>query len=208
MDAQKVEGAQALGLTGGIGSGKSTAASIFEDFGATVISADRIGHEVLGANDVRAELSEVFGDDVLAGDGSVDRRALGARVFGDASALEQLNSIVHPRLLSLLRERMDAGRRVPDATGVVVDAALITEWGIEGWFDMVLVVSAPEPLVRERLRARGLSDEEIERRVASQLPLERRLERADEHVLNDGSRVELARELARVWRRLLQIRER
>ena len=88
---------------------------------------------------------------------------------------------------------------------MVVDAALITEWGIEDWFDLVLVVSAPEVVVRDRLAGRGLADDEIGRRIASQFPLERRLERAHEHIVNDGSLDRLEGDIERVWRRLRRV---
>jgi dephospho-CoA kinase len=204
VDAQTVErSALCVGVTGGIGSGKSTVCEVFANLGATLLNADQIGHEVLASDaSVQHALAEAFGDDVIGADGVPDRSKLGKRVFGDADALDTLNAIVHPSLLSLLRERMDHARMTPSTLLVVIDAALITEWGIESWFDRVMVVTAPAEVVRERLHGRGLSDDQITRRISSQVPVRERAKRADIIVSNAGTRNAIEDRVRSIWNEL------
>lgn len=122
-----------IGLAGTVGSGKSYAVSILRELGAKAIWADRIGHALLESPEVRAEVKKLLGDTVLAPSGDLDRERIGALVFSDPDLRERYNEIIHPRLLARLRETLEAlddDRRV-----VVVEAALIPEWGIEDWFD-------------------------------------------------------------------------
>ncbi len=199
--------APSIGITGGTGVGKSTVARALERRGALILDADRIGHEVLDDATVRTALVEVFGADILGANGRIDRRALGETVFGDADALARLNTIVHPPLLARLRDRLDGAT---DAPVVAVDAALITEWGIEGWFDRIVVVTAPTEVVTERLRAKGLSDEQIANRVAAQLSTSERIRGARERghtppvvIENDGEIARIERVVAELWNELV-----
>ena len=191
-----------VGIAGGIGVGKSTVAQAFARRGAHIIGADEIGHDVLRDDgEVQRRLAEGFGADVLGPDGQPDRAALGQRVFGNPGAMEALNRIVHPPLLRLLKNRMDAARRDPSVPLVVVDAALVTEWGIASWFDLLIVVTAPATRVRERLAAKGLSAEQIDRRIASQLPEDARTKEADVVIRNDGDIAAIDTAVEEIWRR-------
>jgi len=193
---------KAIGITGGIGVGKSIVAQAFARRGALVLEADRIGHEVLREDaEVQRALAQTFGAEVIGAEGQPDRKSLGERVFGDPEALAALNRIVHPPLLARLRERLDAGRRDPSVPLVVVDAALIAEWRIRSWFDFVIAVTAPAEQVRARLLAKGLSQEQIERRIASQLPEEARVKDADMVIQNDGDVWNIETAVEKIWRR-------
>jgi dephospho-CoA kinase len=192
-------------VTGGIGVGKSAVAEAFARRGAHVISADDIGHEVLREDrKVQKALIEAFGPEVIGPGGQPDRMFIGEKVFGNHDALARLNRIVHPPLLERLRSRIDAARHDPALPLVVVDAALITEWGIEDWFDLLIVVTAPEDQVRARLRTKGLTDEQINRRIASQLPEAARRGEPDIVVRNDGDRRKLEGLVEHVMRELVE----
>ena len=190
----------ALGLTGGTGTGKSTVAKFLARRGARVIDADKIGHVVLETNTkVRSALEEAFGADVIGGNGLIDRKKLGDLVFGDPVALARLNAVVHPPLLETLREELDRARLDSALPLVVVDAALIVEWGITSWFDALVVVTAPRGIVEARLAAKGLDLDAIARRISSQLPDEERIKNAAMVVQNDGDLVHLEEAAGRIW---------
>jgi len=193
-----------VGITGGIGVGKSTVAQAFARHGARIIEADAIGHEVLRTDAaVQRELAKALGVGVFDAKGKPDRKAIGGIVFGNPDALATLNRIVHPPLLRRLRERLDAARRDPSVPLVAVDAALIAEWGIASWFDLVVAVTAPREQVEARLRAKGLSDDEVARRIASQLPEEARVCKAGVIIRNDGDAAKLAAAVEKVWRKMV-----
>ncbi|HID10092.1 MAG TPA: dephospho-CoA kinase [Candidatus Latescibacteria bacterium] len=191
-----------IGVTGGTGSGKTEVCRFLEKFGAKLISADEVGHRVLEDLEVRERLVEVFGDGVLGKDGRIDRKRLGRKVFGDPEALATLNAIVHPPLLKRLKgEISDALREDPDRP-VVVDAALIPEWGIYDWFDVVVSVKAPEPLRIVRLMKKGFSEGEARERVRVQMSEAEREQMASYVIENIGSLEELKGKVALLWRRL------
>ena len=158
-----------VGLVGRTGSGKSTVARALEADGAIVMDADAIGHEVTDRDpNVRAALTAEYGPEVYR-DGHLDRRRVAQRVFGDAAARERLDRLVHPRILERIRQRLAAldGRGFRGV--VVIDAALLLDWGLERELDAVLAVTAPDARRIERLeRARGWSEEEARRRLAVQ----------------------------------------
>ena len=213
MDARQMEernpivgltGNPVIGLTGGTGVGKSTVAEAFRKRGAVVLDADRIGHEVLNTDtSVQDALRRAFGDEAIGPDGLPDRRVLGSKVFGDPEALEQLNGIVHPPLLALFQSRLEAARNDPSVPLVIVDAALITEWETEGWFDRVYVVTAPAEAVHARLLAKGISEEQIRRRQESQLPEDVRVARAYGKIVNDGDVKALETAVDEIWREMV-----
>lgn len=188
------DGLFVVGLVGRAGSGKSTVAAALAAHGATVLDADRIGHEVTDRDPaVREAMLREFGPAVYLDDGRLNRRLVAARVFADAAALEWLNDLVHPRILRRLRERLAAlpgeGFRGP----VVVDAALMLDWAFERECDAIVAVVAPEETQVERLvRARGWSAAEARRRLAAQRPNERFAAAADAVLDNRGSEAELA----------------
>jgi dephospho-CoA kinase len=179
-------------LTGSPGAGKSLAAEYLRRKGAIIISGDDIGREVLESYPaVLRKLTGVFGDGILQSDGKLDRRALGRIVFGDIKALKKLNAIIHPYLLKLLKTRIDRYRKSRSKRIVVVDAALIFEWGIERWFDYILVVRSNRENRIERMMKSGLTRKEAEGRIRSQISQREKVKMADFVISNDGSRTAL-----------------
>jgi dephospho-CoA kinase len=191
-----------IGLTGGIGSGKSTVVRRLVELGALAIDADKVGHEIyLPATPGFAAVVEAFGQDIVATDGTIDRRALGAKVFGDADALARLNAIAHPRIAEAIRERIERLRTAGETRPVVLEAAVLIEAGWKALVDEVWVVVAPPPVAIDRLaRDRGLSREEAARRIAAQLTNEGRAAHADVVIANDGALDDLVAEVDRVFR--------
>jgi dephospho-CoA kinase len=186
-----------IGLTGGIGSGKSTVSALLAARGAVVIDADRIAREVVEPGTPGlAAVVDAFGEQVLQDDGSLDRPALAAVVFADPEARRKLDGIVHP----LVRARAtELAAAVPDDAVVVHDVPLLVETGQAGSYDVVLVVRAdPEVRVR-RLVQRGLSEEDARARIAAQATDEQRRAVADVVLDNDGTEADLAAQLDRFW---------
>lgn len=176
-----------IGLTGGIGCGKSTVLGILRELGAEIVDTDQIAREVVapGTSGLRAIVAE-FGRDMLRPDGSLDRDRLAKRVFGDRAARTRLEAITHPRIRRALAWRF-AKLALRRASVVVVEAPLLFETGGERRFDETVAVIADEPTVYARLRRRnGWSDEEIAARLASQLPLAEKARRATHVIDNSG----------------------
>ena len=189
-----------IGLTGGIGTGKSEVSRILQGLGATVIDADRVGHEAYRPHSYAwREVVDTFGEAILAPTGEIDRKLLGAVVFNDPDARAKLNSIMHPRMAEIIREKIaDLGRQGTDV--VVLEAALLVEAGWDSFVDEVWVTCSPEDEVVDRLRRRnGLSEEEIMRRIRSQPPFEERARHATARVPNSGSVDELREEVELLW---------
>lgn len=176
-----------VGLTGNIAAGKSTVAGWLAEAGCEVIDADALGHACLepgrGAHD---EIVEAFGEGILRSDGAVDREELGRRVFSDPASRRRLEEILHPRIATLVEERIDEfGGRV--STGIaVVEAALLIETGMEERYHRLVVVAAAAATRLRRLVRRGLDEDEARRRMAAQIDAERQVERADYVIRNDG----------------------
>jgi len=186
-----------MGLTGGIGSGKSTVSGLLAERGAVIVDADRIAREVVEPGTPGlAAVVEAFGPRVLNDDGSLDRPALAAIVFADPEARRRLDGIVHP----LVRERaVELAAQAPPGAVVVHDIPLLAETGQAGSYDLVLVVEA-EPETRvARLVGRGLSEDDARARIAAQATDEQRRAVADVVIDNSGSREELAAQVDRFW---------
>lgn len=194
-------GSRRIGLTGGIGSGKSAVAELLRAMGAVIVDADVLAREVVepGTRGLAA-IVERFGGDVLSSDGSLDRSALGAVVFADGRARTDLNAIVHPLVRRRARElELAAWEADPDAVVVHV-IPLLVETGQTGRFDRVVVVDCPEQTQIERVMARsGLTRAEAEARVAAQASRVERLAAADVVITNDGTLDSLRREVERAW---------
>ena len=190
-----------VGLTGGIGSGKSEVSTLLAERGAVVIDSDLLAREVVDrGTDGLAQVVDEFGDDVLTADGHLDRAALGQRVFADPQARRRLEEIVHPRVRA--RSAAIAAEAGPDAI-VVHDIPLLVETGQEDAFDVLVVVDVPTETQVERLRElRGMSEEEARSRIAAQASRERRTGVADLVIDNTGSLAELAQRVDEVWRTL------
>jgi dephospho-CoA kinase len=170
-----------IGLTGGIASGKSTVAAMFAERGAAVLSADRVGHEIAAPGEPGlAEIVAAFGTDFLLPDGTLDRPALGRRIFASPRDREALNRITHPRIAKRLLKNIELlANNPPPSSVVVIEAALLIEAGWAGMVDLVVVVTAqPSTQVRRLMARSGLSRREAEARVRSQLPLRARLSHA------------------------------
>lgn len=186
-----------IGLTGGIASGKSTASGFLRELGVEVIDADRLARLVVApGGPALEEIREAFGPSVLLPDGSLDRPALAARVFGDEAALSRLNRIVHPRVEEeAVREIARIRSRKPGAV-IVYDVPLLYEGGMAERFDRVVVIYVPRQVQVRRLRERDrLTEEQALARLASQMDIEEKARRADFVVDNRGSREELRRNI-------------
>jgi dephospho-CoA kinase len=187
-----------IGLTGGIGSGKSTAAARFAELGALVIDADALAREVVepGTDGLAAVVAE-FGEQVLDADGRLDRPALARLVFGDEAARGRLNAIVHPRVRTRAAGLIAAA---PPGTVVVQDVPLLVETERAAAYDLVVVVEAPEQRRVQRLAAdRGMSAEDVRARMASQATDEQRRAVADVVLVNDGTPDDLRAKVDALW---------
>lgn len=187
-----------LGLTGGIGSGKSTVSALLRDHGAIIIDYDLLAREVVepGAPALD-EIARRFGPEVLTSDGALDRPALGAIVFADATARQDLEAITHPAI----RDRAVAVERAagPDAV-IVHDNPLLVEMGATASFDAVLVVDIPGDVqIRRLVEARGMDEADARARIAAQATREQRLAVADHVIDNSGSRDDLRAAVDAVW---------
>jgi dephospho-CoA kinase len=186
-----------IGLTGGIGSGKSTVSALLAARGAVVIDADRIARQVVEPGTPGlAAVAEAFGPGVLTPDGSLDRPALAAIVFADPAAREKLDGIVHPLVRSRATELAAAA---PEDAVVVHDVPLLVETGQAGSYDLVLVVQADPDTRIDRLVRRGLTEEDARARIAAQASDEQRRTVADVVLENDGTPEDLAEQVDRFW---------
>jgi dephospho-CoA kinase len=195
-----------VGLTGGIASGKSVVAARLAEHGAVVVDADAIAREVVEpGTPALARIAEEFGPAVIAADGSLDRAALGAIVFSDPTRLGILNGITHPAVLELSQRRFrEAGEADPDAI-VVYDVPLLSEVRGKAEFDVVVVVSAPEETrIGRMVSLRGMSRDEAERRIRSQVSEEDRRGLADIIIESGGTLDETLARADDVWAELRQ----
>ncbi|MER6015557.1 dephospho-CoA kinase [Streptomyces bluensis] len=190
-----------VGLTGGIGTGKSEVSRLLVECGAVLIDADRIAREVVAPGTPGlAAVVDAFGEDVLAPDGSLDRPRLGSLVFADAERLAVLNAIVHPLVGARSRD-LEAG--APEDAVVVHDVPLLAENGLAPLYDLVVVVDAsPETQLDRLVRLRGMTEQDARARMAAQATREKRLEIADIVIDNDVPLEELQRRVRDVWAEL------
>ena len=195
-----------VGLTGGIGSGKSTVAGLLGAHGAAVIDVDAVGREVIAPGGrAEAAVRREFGEGVADADGHIDRAALARAVFGNPAALARLTAISHPAINEELAARLDA---VPANAIVVLDMAILVESTLGKLADgrsytRVVVVEAPTELRVERAVARGMKADDVRARIASQATDAQRREVADAVVTNDGDRDELAVRVDELWQQII-----
>jgi len=178
-----------VGLTGGIGAGKSAVGRSLRARGAHLLDADQLARELMApGSEVLAEVEAAFGPDILAADGRLDRRRLGQRVFADPAARQRLDAILHPRINALERERAAAiAERFPHAV-IVYEAPLLLESGADDGLDRILVVDVPEDLQLERALARGeRSADQIRSIMEAQCSRGERLRRAHDVIDNSGA---------------------
>ena len=189
-----------IGLTGGIGTGKSEVASLLRSLGAEVIDADQVGHEAYTPNSEswRAVVN-AFGEEILRPDGQIDRGRLGAIVFSDPEQLDKLNGIMHPRMARMVGDKIEVFRD-KGKPAVVVEAAVLFEAGWDSLVDEVWTTDSPVELVIERLQARnGMGEEEVMRRINSQMDRSERIERSDLVVDNSGDVTSLEETVKALW---------
>jgi dephospho-CoA kinase len=200
LEGAPVKPRRVIGLTGNIGSGKSTVAKMLGELGAEVIDADRVARDVVKPSlPAYDEIVDEFGEGVLAEDRTIDRKALGARVFGDPVARRRLEAITHPRIAMETQRRIGASK----APIVVYEATLLVENGIHRGLDGLIVVTAPESQQVARVVARdGLRTEEVERRLAAQLPEAQKVAEASWVIHNEGSLDDLQKRVEAVWKEI------
>jgi dephospho-CoA kinase len=192
-----------IGLTGGIGSGKSEAARVLAGLGAVVVTADELARRLVEpGSPVLARIVDAFGGGVLRGDGTLDRKRLASLAFGDAANLALLNEVTHPPLVAAIIERLEALDRERGEGVAVVDAALLTEWDVTDLFDLVLLIAAPVEVRVARLVDAGYAEADARARIEAQLPEERLREVADHVIENAGTLEELRRTVVALWRTL------
>lgn len=190
-----------VGLTGGIGSGKSTVSRLLAERGAVVIDSDTLAREVVepGTPGLAAVVAE-FGPEMVRPDGRLDRDRLGALVFRDPDARARLNAIVHPLVRAASEQRLSG---VPDDAVVVHDVPLLVEAGLAGSYDVVVVVATSRETQLDRLvRLRGMTPQDAQARIDSQASPEERLAAADVVITNDGPLEELVARVDALWDRL------
>lgn len=190
-----------LGLTGGIGSGKSTVSSMLEELGASVVDADRIVRELQAPGEpVFEEMVETFGTTIVADDGTLDRQAVADIVFGDDEALKTLNSIVHPAVGAAIAERLTELAETDDV--VIMDIPLLVESGRDDMAAVIVVDVDPELAVARLMQHRGFSEDDARSRMARQASREDRLAKADVVLDNSGSVDDLRAQVQDLWARI------
>ena len=197
-----------IGLTGGIGSGKSVVGAMLADLGAHVIDTDKVGHHVYapGSEGFR-RLVETFGKEIVAPDGAIDRKRLGSIVFADADRRNALNGIVHPLIFQEIMREIGERRAAGFAGPIVLEAPILVEAKGTGLVDQIWVVAAPPEAVRRRLQdSRAMTRPEIEARVSAQLDDAERRRHADVIIENDGDLTNLRHVVEAAWRTVVLAR--
>lgn len=192
-----------IGVTGNIGSGKSTVCQILAKLGATIIDADKLAHEAYKPNSQTwQELISAFGKDIVKANGEIDRQKLGQMVFSDSNALAQLNQIVHPRAHCMAKEQIEIYRR--QAVKIVaVEATLLIEAGWANLVDKVWLVIAPDDIVTQRLtQYKEMSESQLLARLKSQMPAREKMKYANEVIYNNGDIPQLEARVTELWHKL------
>lgn len=189
-----------LGLTGGFGSGKTSVASILRSYGAEIIDADTIAHNCYRpASSAYKKIINIFGRDILGRDKKIGRKKLGSKVFTDKRLLKKLNSIIHPRVKGIIRDKIRRAKRKV----VVIDAPLLIETGLHGIVDKLIVVKVSKLEQLKRIKKRdALSRGQILKRIKAQVPLRCKVRLADFIIDNSGRKEETKRQVKNIWREL------
>ncbi len=192
-----------IGLTGGIGSGKSTVSQCLAELGAVILDADKVGHEAFKPDTAAwREVVAAFGKQVIAPGGEIDRKKLGAIVFSQPESLTRLNQIMHPQMYDMMKVQIEEYRR-QGAEVVVLEAAILIEADWTSLVDEVWVTVAREAAVIERLKEqRGLAEEQTLARIHAQLSTEEREKHAAVVINNDGDLAEMKLKVKALWEKL------
>ncbi|MGC8666797.1 MAG: dephospho-CoA kinase [Chthonomonadales bacterium] len=191
-----------IGLTGGPGTGKSAIAAMLADLGAVTLSADAIAHRLLEPGQpIASRVAEVFGAGILTADGGVDRRRLARIVFSDEEARRRLESLTHPAILAELRRGIQEVQRARgEGAVIVVEAPLLFEAGMEGWFHRIVAVAASREAQIRRLALRdGMPAQEAEQRIRAQMELGAKMRRAHIVIWNEACLKEVKRRVGKIW---------
>ncbi|MDO8491803.1 MAG: dephospho-CoA kinase [Dehalococcoidia bacterium] len=190
-----------IGLTGGILSGKSTVANMLKKLGATIIDADKVGHEAYRPDtETWREVVAAFGENILQPDREIDRRKLAQIVFNDPQALQKLNGIMHPRMFQMMKDKIEALRREEKTDVLVLEAAILIEANWIPLADQVWVTAAPEETVIQRLVNRnGLTEEQARARIKSQLSSAERARHADVVIDTNCTLAEVEDKVKKLW---------
>ncbi len=184
-----------IGLLGGVASGKSTVASAFQDLGCAVINADHLAHEALEQSTIRQAISETFGSELLARDGSVNRTALGHLVFQDADKLAQLNKLLHPWILEKCQAELNQHLKNPTILAIILDIPLLLEVQWDTFCDYIVFVECHEEVRLQRAKMRGINPENHAQREILQISLDRKASRADNIFINNSDLSSLVRQV-------------
>ncbi len=192
-----------IGITGGIGSGKSSISQFLKELGAVVIDADKIGHEAFKPkNETWYKIVAAFGEKVLTASGEIDRQKLGKIVFGDPESLSRLNQIMHPRMYDMMKTQIEEYRRC-GVKVVVLEAAIMIEAKWTSLVDEVWVAVAPEAKILKRLeKQRGLEKQQTLARIRAQMPAEEQMKHANVVIYNDGDLDNLKTKVKDLWKKL------
>ena len=193
-----------IGLTGGIASGKSTAAKLLGELGAHVIDADSLGHNAYAkGSDAFTSVVSVFGQDTVGDDGEIDRKVLGAKVFGSPESLKKLTDIVWPAIKKMAQQEIDSVRAKQPKQVIVLEAAVLFEAGWEDIVDEVWSTFVDREVAIERASSRDGSDrEQVEARIDAQLTNEERIKKADRLIANSNSEADLAKKVNALWKEI------
>ena len=192
-----------IGLTGGIGSGKSTVSQFLAELGAVILDADEVGHKAFKSDtELWREVVATFGEQILSPDGEIDREKLGEIVFGNAESLVRLNQIMHPPMYEMVKAQLEGYRR-QGVDMVIVEAPLLVEANWLSLVDEVWVTIASEAAVLKRIKEKfGLSEQQALARIRSQLSSEERVRHGDVVIDTDCSLNELKTKVEKLWQRL------
>jgi len=198
-----------IGVTGGLGTGKSSVARMFGELGATVIDADTVAHAVMEPKRLAwRALVRTFGRDILNEDETINRTRLAERVFRDAQARHELEAIVHPPVIRQIKQQLSRLWRHRRVKAVVLDVPLLMETESESLVDRVVVVTAPPEIQRKRLAGRGMSEAQINERIAAQWEMGRKVAMADHVVDNADGLEQTRRQVRQLWNQLLGVTRR
>jgi dephospho-CoA kinase len=196
-----------VGLTGGIVGGKSTVASMFEDLGAKIVDADKLGHSVILPNkSAWKKIVKIFGKDILQNDLIIDREKLGKTVFANQTLLKKLNEITHPEIIKIIKKEIDLvkNKTYNQQKILIIDAALIYEAKIDGLMDKVIVVYIDEDeQIRRLIKRNNLSKDEALQRIKSQMPIKEKIKMADYVIDNSSSLDNTKKQVEKIWKNLV-----